>query len=207
MQNEIIIALISGGSALGGVFATNLFNHFGSASRNKRDKRININEERYNKVFSPIQKLIYFNKNDKNLVNEVQTIIQDNFILATDNLKQEFKKSISNEALTSGFIDTVKIGCKCLENELGYTNEKLTKEEKKSHKNVVDELKQKSNTIPQLIFIQLILCVLLALIDISDIRSLSTRIIGNFSLSDSLQLTLIIVAISISISLYWKKSK
>lgn len=136
MTEALTVALATGGFTLGGILITGLFNHFGSASRNKKDKKININEERYNKVFSPIQKLIYFNQNDENLVNEVQTIIQDNFSLATDNLKQELKKSISDKALTPDFLDTIKIGCKCLENELGYTNEKLTKEEKKATEDI-----------------------------------------------------------------------
>ncbi len=140
MTEGIKIALATGGFTVGGILITNLFNHFGPTRLNKKEKTKSINEERYNKVFSPIQRTIYFSTDEKHSMTKIKTIIYDNFNLVTDNLKKEFNKCIEDEELTSEFIKDINIGCKYLENELGYINNGLTAEEKKVYKSVIGEL-------------------------------------------------------------------
>lgn len=140
MTEGIKIALATGGFTVGGILITNLFNHFGPTRLSKKEKTKSINEERYNKVFSPIQRIIYFSTDGKYSMAKIKTIIHDNFNLVTDNLKKEFSKCINDETLTSEFIQDINIGCKYLENQLGYINSGLTAEEKKAYKNVVKEL-------------------------------------------------------------------
>ncbi len=145
MTEGIKIALATGGFTVGGILITNLFNHFGPTRLNKKEKTKSINEERYNKVFSPIQRIIYFSTDEKYSMAKIKTIIHDNFNLVTDNLKKEFSKCINNETLTSEFIQDINIGCKYLENQLGYINSGLSKEEKKAYKSFIDELASKKH--------------------------------------------------------------
>lgn len=151
MTEGIKIALSTGGFTVGGILITNLFNHFGPTRLNKKEKTKSINEERYNKVFSPIQRIIYFSTDEKYSMAKIKTIIHDNFNLVTDNLKKEFSKCIEDETLTSEFTKDINIGCKYLENQLGYINSGLTAEEKKAYKNVVDELTLKKHFVLEII--------------------------------------------------------
>lgn len=122
MNDEIIKALISLIIAILGVFLPQFFTHKFS----KKTYRNTILENQYNSIFIPIIKVLSFSKKEEQL-NEIETIVKDNFNLLPKELLESFKDCVKNKRINSDFKQQIDFGYNMLNSRIGYSITALDK--------------------------------------------------------------------------------
>lgn len=138
MDTETIRTLITCGTSILCIIASNIFIYISSKTNEKKSKNVSILEQQYNKIFSPIHKILFFtNLNDYDKITKIYNIIYSNYQLSTELLREEYNKCASENKIRIHFEILIDDGCKCLEKALGYTKTKLNKQQKEISKNIL----------------------------------------------------------------------
>lgn len=138
MDTETIRTLITCGTSILCIIASNIFIYISSKTNEKKSKNVSILEQQYNKIFSPIHKILFFtNLNDYDKITKIYNIIYSNYQLSTELLREEYNKCASENNIRIHFEILIDDGCKCLEKALGYTKTKLNKQQKEISKNII----------------------------------------------------------------------
>ena len=138
MDTETIRTLITCGTSILCIIASNIFIYISSKTNEKKSKNVSILEQQYNKIFSPIHKILFFtNLNDYDKITKIYNIIYSNYQLSTELLREEYNKCASENKIRIHFEILINDGCKCLEKALGYTKTKLNKQQKEISKNIL----------------------------------------------------------------------
>lgn len=138
MDTETIRTLITCGTSILCIIASNIFIYISSKTNEKKSKNVSILEQQYNKIFSPIHKILFFtNLTDYDKITKIYNIIYSNYQLSTELLREEYNKCASENKIRIHFEILIDDGCKCLEKALGYTKTKLNKQQKEISKNIL----------------------------------------------------------------------
>ncbi len=108
----------------------------------KNTKSDSILREQYERIFAPIHKILYFDKPEKDKFKyiEIKEIISNNYSFLPEAIRSSFLK-IDIDKSNKEFEDFKKINEKCfkyLRSRLGYSREKLSKDERKSAKKIIN---------------------------------------------------------------------
>lgn len=128
MTDETIRTFITSGATVGAVVITQFFTFLNLRS-NKNDS---IYKQQYDKIFSPIHRILFFDSQSKSEnLEEICAIISNNYSLASDALIEEFKICFDNDEITEEFSDMILSAYNLLKNKLGYSKLKMKKDEKR----------------------------------------------------------------------------
>ncbi len=133
MNDEIIKALIPLIVAILSVFLPQFFTHKFS----KKTYRNTILEDQYNSIFIPIIKVLSFSKKEEQL-NEIETIVKDNFNLLPKQLLEPFKKCLKEKCINKDFIQQIDFGYNMLNSRIGYSITALDKDKIKTTNKIIN---------------------------------------------------------------------
>lgn len=140
-DNETLRTLITCSTTVLVALISNILVFAVTKINNKTDKKNSISEEQYTKIFAPIHKLIYFNmdtiNNDELKYELIEKIISDNYHIVPVNIRNKY---ISARNLNSAidFEKSIDIVFRYLSSVLGYSKEKLSQDEIKKAKKIIN---------------------------------------------------------------------
>ena len=136
MSDETIRTLITALATLSGVIVTQIFSYLNTKNADAKSHKREIQEQQYMNIYMPIDKELRFNKDIESCLKCITQIITDNYALTPEKVRLAYFECRDLHIITTDFIFLIRTCCKLLEIELGYSNLKLNKEEKKRIKGV-----------------------------------------------------------------------
>ena len=137
MSDETLRTLITCGTTILVALISNVLVFAISKINNRSANENSILQKQYDHLFMPIHRILFFTKlNDNDKITQIHNILYDNYGLSTNFLREKYNECIKKKEITKDFISTITNGCLCLENNLGYTKTKLSKQQKE-YSNVV----------------------------------------------------------------------
>lgn len=138
MDAETLRTLITCGTTVLVALISNILVLLITRTNDKKSKDNSILEQQYNKVFSPIHRILFFTDiGYSEKIKRIYSIIYSNYQLSTKLLREEYENCVSKNTITIDFKHLIDDGCKCLEKALGYTTTKLSKQQKEISKNII----------------------------------------------------------------------
>lgn len=141
MNDETLRTLISCGATVLVTLISNTLVYLLTKQNNRDITKRSISEKQYIKIFAPIDKLFYFNKlSDKEKYKKITKIISNNYYIVPESIRvsysnideKDFKKTLSD--FQSDATDCFKY----LSSMLGYSREKLSRDEIKNAKKILN---------------------------------------------------------------------
>lgn len=131
MSDETLRTLITCGTTIFVALISNILVFAISKINNRNANENNILQKQYDNLFMPIHKILFFSElNDEDKISQICNVINNNYNLSTDFLREKYNDCVKKKKITKNFISTIKDGCLCLEKHLGYTKTKLSKQQK-----------------------------------------------------------------------------
>ena len=171
MDGETLRTLITCLSSIFIALSSNAFVFLSTRTNEKKNKNNSILEQQYNKVFTPIHKIVFFKSEYINKISAIERIISDNYELVADEIKDKFFECKQINGITTSFKNLIDACYKVSRNKLGYSNLKLKKEEKESTKKVISIYGVQKKSFVKKIFIFCLFMFIVYLIVLLDLLS------------------------------------
>lgn len=141
LDNETLRTLITCCTTVLVALISNILVFAVTKINNKTDKKNSISEEQYTKIFAPIHKLIYFNmdtiNNDELKYELIEKVISDNYHIVPVNIRNKYI-SVQDVDSAEEFEKSIDIVFRYLSSVLGYSKEKLSQDEIKEAKKIIN---------------------------------------------------------------------
>lgn len=136
MGSDIAQSLITCVSTLGGIAITQVFSYLNS----KNNQSESVFKQQYDKIFSPIHKVLFFNTNNEiEKISKIYNILDANYNLVSNELIESFSKCNAKHELTEEFKSIIECSYNFLKNKLGFSKIEMKKEEKAEAKKYVSK--------------------------------------------------------------------
>lgn len=148
MELEFLATLITGCISL----FTPLLKYFSELnvqSKNKKSHNNSVEEQQYQLVFIPLQRILLFS-NENSQLSEIKEIINQNLELVPNQLLKTFKCCLEKKKVVADFKKQIDTGYIILNNKLKYSNSKLDSKKIESNNRIIElsnkALKQSAKT-------------------------------------------------------------
>lgn len=146
MDDETLRLLISCGTTVLVAIITQVFIYIITKINNKDSKKNSILEEQYVKIFAPIHKILFYDniENRNRLYWEIDHIISNNYPIVPKRIRELYTEiKDKDDSEFKSFKKEISICFRYSSSMLGYSRERLSREEKKIAKKVLNQKSKK----------------------------------------------------------------